>query len=77
MGCNVATTQLAMLRLLSSRATQNLTYNCINSPAHFDEKHKSCRNKIDIIFSTGGKATETEYEVLRDGCKDKVSCNMM
>ena len=63
MHCDIASDQLALLRLLSSRALQNFTYNCINSLAA----------NIKFIDSTDIELFTDDVTILRDGCQDTVS----
>ncbi|ELW66609.1 Collagen alpha-1(III) chain [Tupaia chinensis] len=65
--------QLAYLRLLSSRASQNITYHCKNSIAYMDHSNGNLKkalkmrgsNEDELKAEEKGKLT---YTVLEDGC---------
>lgn len=70
----VAAVQLNFLRLLSTEASQNLTYHCKNSIAYMDQKTGDLKkalllqgsNEVEIRAEGNSRFT---YAVLEDGCK--------
>lgn len=70
---DVSDVQMAFLRMLSSRASQNITYHCKNSIAYMDQASGNVKKALKLMSST-----ETEfkaegnskftYAVLEDGC---------
>lgn len=68
--------QMGFLQLLSSRASQELTYHCKNSIAVFDARKRSFRNALRIMTSTDQELkargnNKFRYRVLEDGCKTR------
>jgi collagen type I/II/III/V/XI/XXIV/XXVII alpha len=66
-------TQLAFMRLLANRASQNITYHCKNSIAYLDEETGSLNKAVllqgsnDVELVAEGNSRFT-YSVLVDGC---------
>lgn len=66
-------TQLAFMRLLANRASQNITYHCKNSIAYLDEKTGRLNKAVvlqgsnDVELVAEGNSRFT-YTVLVDGC---------
>ena len=77
---------MTFLQLLSTHSSQNITYNCRNSVAHYDANERSYKKAIkilgwnDIELNASGKK-RFKYEVTDDDCKvsgqtvDKSSLN--
>lgn len=71
---NAASVQLTFLRLLSTEASQNLTYHCRNSVAYMDQATGNLKkalllqgsNEVEIRAEGNSRFT---YSVLEDGCK--------
>lgn len=70
-------TQLAFMRLLSNKASQNITYHCKNSVAYMDEQSGNLKKAVvlqgsnDVELRAEGNSRFT-FTVLEDGCT--VSC---
>lgn len=69
--------QMQFLQLLSSEATQQLTYHCKNSVAVFDSHRRNLRNALQImtVSDTELKARgnrKFKYRVIEDGCKARL-----
>lgn len=65
--------QLAFLRLLSSRASQNITYHCKNSIAYMDHASGNVKKALRLMGSNEGEFkaegnSKFTYTVLEDGC---------
>lgn len=78
---NAASVQLTFLRLLSTEATQNLTYHCKNSIAYLDQTTGNLKKALllqgsnDVEIRAEGNSRFT-YSVLEDGCKVRADgCN--
>lgn len=71
---NVASIQMNFLRLLSSEASQSITYHCKNSVAYMDEDTGNLKKALllqgsnDVEIRAEGNSRFT-YSVLEDGCK--------
>ncbi|OXB70000.1 UNVERIFIED_CONTAM: hypothetical protein H355_014240, partial [Colinus virginianus] len=70
---DVTEVQLAFLRILSSRASQNITYHCKNSIAYMDQASGNVKKALKLMSSveTEIKAegnSKYMYAVLEDGC---------
>lgn len=69
-----AAVQLNFLRLLSTEASQNLTYHCKNSIAYLDQNTGNLKKAMllqgsnDVEIRAEGNSRFT-YSVLEDGCK--------
>lgn len=69
-----AAVQLNFLRLLSTEASQNLTYHCKNSIAYMDQNTGNLKKAMllqgsnDVEIRAEGISRFT-YSVLEDGCK--------
>lgn len=69
-----ASVQLNFLRLLSTEASQNLTYHCMNSIAYLDQNTGNLKKAMllqgsnDVEIRAEGNSRFT-YSVLEDGCK--------
>ena len=69
-----ASVQLNFLRLLSTEASQNVTYHCKNSIAYMDQASGNLKkalllggsNEVEIRAEGNSRFT---YSVLEDGCK--------
>lgn len=71
---NAASVQLTFLRLLSTEASQNITYHCKNSVAYMDQATGNLKKALllqgsnDVEIRAEGNSRFT-YGVLEDGCK--------
>ncbi|KAG8515656.1 Collagen alpha-1(III) chain [Galemys pyrenaicus] len=70
---DVLDVQLAFLRLLSSRASQNITYHCKNSIAYMDHASGNVKKALRLMGSNDGEFkaegnSKFTYTVLEDGC---------
>jgi hypothetical protein len=70
---DVLEVQLAYLRLLSSRASQNITYHCKNSIAYMDQTSGNVKKALKLMGSNEGEFkaegnSKFTYTVLEDGC---------
>ncbi|OBS58698.1 hypothetical protein A6R68_10177, partial [Neotoma lepida] len=70
---DVLDVQLAYLRLLSSRASQNITYHCKNSIAYMDQASGNVKKSLKLMGSNEGEFkaegnSKFTYTVLEDGC---------
>lgn len=70
---DVLDVQLAFLRLLSSRASQNITYHCKNSIAYMDHTSGNVKKALRLMGSNEGEFkaegnSKFTYTVLEDGC---------
>ncbi|KAK2851665.1 hypothetical protein Q5P01_007941 [Channa striata] len=71
---NAASVQLTFLRLLSTEASQNITYHCKNSIAYMDQTTGNLKKALllqgsnDVEIRAEGNSRFT-YSVLEDGCK--------
>lgn len=70
---DVLDVQLAFLRLLSSRASQNITYHCRNSIAYMDQASGNVKKALRLMGSNEGEFkaegnSKFTYTVLEDGC---------
>lgn len=71
---NVASIQMNFLRLLSSEASQSITYHCKNSVAYMDEATGNLKKALllqgsnDVEIRAEGNSRFT-YSVQEDGCK--------
>lgn len=70
---DVLDVQLAYLRLLSSRASQNITYHCKNSIAYMDQATGNVKKSLKLMGSNEGEFkaegnSKFTYTVLEDGC---------
>jgi len=68
--------QMTFLQLLSTHSSQNLTYNCLNSVAHYDANERSFKKAIKILGWNDIELTATgkkrfKYEVTEDDCKSR------
>lgn len=69
-----ANIQLTFLRLLSTEASQNITYHCKNSIAYMDQASGNLKKALllqgsnDVEIRAEGNSRFT-YSVLEDGCK--------
>lgn len=66
--------QLTHLQMLSTHATQNVTYHCKNSVGYFDAEKNHHRNAIKLLawndaMLTAKNSQQLRYEVTEDGCK--------
>lgn len=68
--------QLTFLQLLSSGATQNITFHCRNTVAYFDKKQKTFAkaaifrtyNDLELVAK---KSSKFKYDVASDNCKNR------
>ena len=64
--------QIAFLQMLSSKASQNVTYHCSNSVAHYHDRRQHHRKSIalqswnDLEIRNRGKF---RYNVIKDDCQ--------
>ncbi|KAG8280284.1 Collagen alpha-2(V) chain [Homalodisca vitripennis] len=49
--------KIGFLQLLSSSASQNLTYHCRNSVGYFDLQHKTYRRGLKLLGWNGAEIT--------------------
>lgn len=68
--------QLHYLQMLSSSASQDVTYHCKKSVAYFDDEKKNYRKSIKMLTWNDAELTargshHLRYEVIEDGCKSK------
>lgn len=75
---DVLDVQLAFLRLLSSRASQNITYHCKNSIAYMDHASGNVKKALRLMGSNEGEFkaegnSKFTYTVLEDGCTVSIS----
>lgn len=74
---NTASIQMTFLRLLSTDASQNITYHCKNSIAFMDEASGNLKKALlfqgsnDVEIRAEGSSRFT-YNALEDGCKVNV-----
>lgn len=66
--------QLTHLQMLSTHATQNVTYHCKKSVGYFDAEKNHHRNAIKLLawndaMLTAKNSQQLRYEVTEDGCK--------
>lgn len=66
--------QLAHLQMLSTHASQNVTYHCKQSVGYFDAKENHHRHAIKLLawndaVLTARNSQHLRYEVTEDGCK--------
>lgn len=66
--------QLTHLQMLSTHASQNITYHCKNSVGYFDDEKKNYRQAIKLLAWNDAELTaknsqQLRYEVTEDGCK--------
>ena len=70
---NTASIQMTFLRLLSTEASQNLTYHCKNSVAYMDASAGNLKKAVllqgsnDVEIRAEGNSRFT-YSVMEDGC---------
>lgn len=67
-------TQLNHLQLLSTHATQNVTYHCKKSVAYFDAEKNNYRRSLKFLAWNDAELTaknsqQLRYEVTEDGCQ--------
>lgn len=70
---------MVFLRLLSSEATQNFTYSCMNSAAWFNQQSGTYNSAIKLMGADGqifGPDDEKPL-ILSDGCKVTFDTNMI
>lgn len=68
--------QLGHLQILSTHATQNITYHCRNSIAYRDNEKNSYRRSLKLLAWNDAELTakgsqRLRYEALEDGCQVK------
>ncbi|KAG8284926.1 Collagen alpha-2(V) chain [Homalodisca vitripennis] len=68
--------QIGFLQLLSSSASQNLTYHCRNSVGYFDLQHKTYRRGLKLLGWNDAEITprgnmKFRYTVTEDECRRK------
>lgn len=73
---------MQFLQLLSSEASQELTYHCKNSIAVYDASRRSLRNALQIMTTSdiqlkarGNK--KFRYRIVQDGCKVSIPSPLM
>ena len=75
---NTAAIQMTFLRLLSTEASQNLTYHCKNSVAYMDASAGNLKKALllqgsnDVEIRAEGNSRFT-YSVMEDGCTVSVA----
>lgn len=70
---DVSEVQIAFLRILSSRASQNITYHCKNSIAYMDQENGNVKKAVKLMTSMESELkaegnNKFAYSVLEDGC---------
>ena len=72
--------QIAFLQMLSSKASQNVTYHCSNSVAHYHDRRQHHRKSIalqswnDLEIRNRGKF---RYNVIKDDCQVHLSLHFV
>lgn len=71
--------QLTHLQMLSTHASQNITYHCKNSVGYFDAEKNNYRQAIKLLAWNDAELTaknsqQLKYEVTEDGCKVNIFC---
>lgn len=66
--------QLNHLHMLSTHATQNVTYHCKHSVGYFDSERDNYRRSLKFLAWNDAELTaknslQLRYEVIEDGCK--------
>ena len=66
--------EIRFLQLLSSKASQKITYHCKNSIAVFDAAGKTYRNAIKLMTISDTELnargnSKFRYRLVKDGCK--------
>lgn len=66
--------QLTHLQMLSTHASQNITYHCKKSVGYFDEEKNNYRRSVKLLAWNDAELTaknsqQLRYEVTEDGCK--------
>lgn len=66
--------QLIHLQMLSTHATQTVTYHCRNSVAYYDEEKKNYRRSLKFLAWNDAELTaknsqQLRYDVISDGCQ--------
>lgn len=69
--------QIGFLQLLSTQATQNITFHCKNTVAYFDKQKNNHRKGIKLMTWNDNELTpkgpqRLRYEVVEDGCQDRL-----
>ncbi|XP_019714523.1 collagen alpha-1(II) chain-like, partial [Hippocampus comes] len=76
---NTAAIQMTFLRLLSTEASQNVTYHCKNSVAYMDAAAGNLKKAVllqgsnDVEIRAEGNSRFT-YSVMEDGCTVGIFC---
>ena len=71
--------QIGFLQLLSTSASQNITYHCKNSVAYFDSEHKSYRKGLKLLSWNDAEILprsnnpRLQYEVGEDECRVSIT----
>jgi len=70
--------QMTFLKLLSKRASQNVTYHCKNSIAYYDARERTYDKAVKLLTANDLELTAKgqanfRYTVQEDGCKTKTS----
>lgn len=70
----MSSNQLSSLQMLSTYATQNISYHCHNSIAYFDSEKKNHELAAKLLAWDGTELTadgsiHLRYEVIEDGCE--------
>jgi collagen type II alpha len=70
--------QIGFLQLLSTQATQNITFHCKNTVAYFDKQKNNHRKGIKLMTWNDNELTpkgpqRLRYEVVEDGCQDRLN----
>ncbi|WP_411016692.1 hypothetical protein, partial [Salmonella sp. s51944] len=71
---NVGQVQLAFLRLLSDKATQNFTYHCTSGVAWYDQANNNYDSAITFLADNGDELSHgTAYQptVIKDECQTR------
>lgn len=74
--------QLHFLQMLSSSASQDVTYHCKKSVAYFDQEKSNYRKAIKLLTWNDAELTargshHLRYEVVEDGCKVRGSAEQL
>lgn len=69
--------QLGFLQILSSQATQNITFHCKNIVANFDKTRNTYRYGLKLLAWNDAEITargsqRLKYEAIEDGCQVRI-----
>lgn len=66
--------QIGFLQILMGHGVQNITFNCKNTAAYFNEAKNSYRNGLKLLSWNDAELTprgphRLRYDAIEDGCK--------